>query len=63
MALRIGLLIALAGILAATWPVAARPSSLAAQVSSWRLSSVQDWQAGAIDGLLVVNNAGGELRL
>lgn len=62
-ALRIGLLIALAAMLAATYPVAARPSSLAAQVSSWRLSSVRDWQAGVITGLLVTNNAGGELRL
>ncbi|ACL24496.1 peptidoglycan recognition protein family protein [Chloroflexus aggregans] len=62
-ALRIGLLLVFAGILAATLPVAARPSTLAAQVSSWRLSSVRDWEAGSISDLLVMNNAGGELRL
>ncbi|PMP82936.1 MAG: N-acetylmuramoyl-L-alanine amidase, partial [Chloroflexus aggregans] len=62
-ALRIGLLLVFAGILAATLPVVARPSALAAQVSSWRLSSVRDWEAGSISDLLVVNNAGGELRL
>lgn len=58
-----GLLIALAGFLAMTLPVAAQPSRLAAQVSSWRLSSVRDWQAGEVKGLLVINNSGGELRL
>jgi len=63
MALRVGLLIALAGILVTTWPVMARPDRLAAQVSSWRLSSVSDWQAGEVQGLLVANNSGGELRL
>ncbi|NTV62684.1 MAG: N-acetylmuramoyl-L-alanine amidase, partial [Oscillochloris sp.] len=33
------------------------------QVGSWTLNIVQDWQAGTVSGLLVSNNAGGELRL
>ncbi len=61
--LRLSLLIALAGMLLWTLPVTARPVVLTAQVSSWRLSSVSDWQAGESQNLLVVNNAGGELRL
>ncbi len=62
-ALKAGLLCALAGIWLMIMPVAAQPGGLPAQVSSWRLSSVRDWEAGELDGLLVANNAGGELRL
>ncbi|NJM07425.1 hypothetical protein HC891_16440, partial [Candidatus Gracilibacteria bacterium] len=44
-------------------PRAAAQQGPSAQVDAWVLSSVADWDAGAIDGLLVINNAGGELRL
>ncbi|WP_322815822.1 peptidoglycan recognition family protein [Chloroflexus sp.] len=60
---RLSLLIALAGMLLWILPVTAHPVALTAQVSSWHLSSVRDWQAGESQNLLVVNNAGGELRL
>lgn len=33
------------------------------QVGQWQLTSVVDWQGGAINGLIISNNAGGELRL
>jgi uncharacterized protein YjeT (DUF2065 family) len=62
-ALSISLLVILVGILTWVLPVAARPATDMAQVSSWRLSSVNDWTAGEVTGLLVTNNAGGELRL
>ncbi|MBX0328147.1 peptidoglycan recognition protein family protein [Oscillochloris sp. ZM17-4] len=33
------------------------------KADSWQLSDVADWEAGASSGLLITNNAGGELRL
>lgn len=33
------------------------------KLETWELSTVADWQAGSVTGLLVTNNAGGELRL
>ena len=34
-----------------------------AQVDSWTLSDVAQWEAGSSSGLLITNNAGGEVRL
>lgn len=34
-----------------------------AQIGRWTLNVVDDWRAGVNEGLLVANNAGGELRL
>lgn len=34
-----------------------------AKVDSWKLSEIADWEAGVSSGLLITNNAGGELRL
>src|SRR5690606_34271219 len=44
-------------------PAQARQQAPAARIGLWELSSVDDWRAGSADGLLVTNNAGGELRL
>ncbi len=33
------------------------------KVETWEVSTVADWEAGSVTGLLVTNNAGGELRL
>lgn len=48
-------------------PLAAHPATQGQQpelqVGEWSLSSVVDWQAGEVSGLIITNNAGGELRL
>jgi len=60
-------LLLLAALLAAGLPAGgaaqARQQGPAARVAAWELSAVDDWRAGASGGLLVTNNAGGELRL
>lgn len=61
--LLVGLMLALG---AATLPapsVLARQQGPQARVGAWTLSDVADWEAGASSGVLVTNNAGGELRL
>ncbi len=35
----------------------------ARQVDAWSLDTVRDWEAGSLSGLIVTNNAGGEVRL
>jgi hypothetical protein len=34
-----------------------------AQVAEWTITSARDWQRGVVSGLIISNNAGGELRL
>lgn len=59
------LLVALAVTLAPLAPAPARAQQQGpqARVGTLTLSSVADWEAGSASGLLVTNNAGGELRL
>lgn len=58
------LLLALAIALgAAAPPAAAQQQGPQARIGAWTLSEVADWRAGDSSGLLVTNNAGGELRL
>lgn len=68
----VGWLVALVVALAFASPAAARPlapqtgpapQTPQAQIGTWQLTSVVDWLAGARSGLLLTNNAGGELRL
>ncbi len=44
-------------------PLAAHPATQGQQpelqVGEWPLSSVVDWQAGEVSGLIITNNAGG----
>lgn len=44
-------------------PATAQQQGPQARVGAWTLSEVADWRAGGGAGLLVTNNAGGELRL
>jgi hypothetical protein len=44
-------------------PASAQQQGPQARVGSWTLSAVGDWRAGGNSGVLVTNNAGGELRL
>ncbi len=59
------LLVALAVTLApfAPAPAQARQQGPQARVGKLTLSSVADWEAGSMSGVLITNNAGGELRL
>lgn len=59
------LLLALAMTLApfAAAPSQARQQGPQARTGKLTLSSVADWEAGSASGILVTNNAGGELRL
>ncbi len=61
----LALLTLLALVLAssAARPVVAQSQGSQAQVGAWTLTSVTDWEAGGGGGILVTNNAGGELRL
>jgi hypothetical protein len=55
------ILMLLVGLAPIASSVAARAPVI--QSSVWTLTTVEDWEAGSFDGLLVVNNADGELRL
>ncbi|MEI7645124.1 MAG: peptidoglycan recognition family protein [Chloroflexales bacterium] len=55
-------LVLVAVLLSATLPARAQQPPQA-QVDSWQISDVAQWEAGASSGLLITNNAGGELRL
>src|SRR6188768_3856739 len=44
-------------------PLLAAQTSAQVQIGKVALSKVADWQRGTLDGLLVSNNADGELRL
>lgn len=61
--------LAMMSILVGLFPVVrgaaapARQQGPRVQVDEWELTSVNDWQRGAVNGLLISNNAGGELRL
>jgi len=55
-------LVLVAALLLAAAPARAQQAPQA-RVHSWQISDVADWEAGASSGLLITNNAGGELRL
>src|SRR5687768_14017004 len=61
------LLLALLLLVPLGLPAGARPTSAAPhaeiKVERWTQTSLADWETGASDGLLISNNAGGELRL
>ncbi|MCS6882012.1 MAG: peptidoglycan recognition family protein [Oscillochloridaceae bacterium] len=59
--LLIALVMTLASFAAA--PSHAQQQGPPARVGKLALSSVADWEAGSVSGILVTNNAGGELRL
>src|SRR5215212_6556121 len=66
--MRRALLLFILGILVAVGVVVRAPSlaaqtSVQVQIGKVALSKVADWQRGTLDGLLVSNNADGELRL
>src|SRR5690606_17029779 len=50
-------------LIISTAPASAQQQGSRARIGSWTLSSVEDWEAGSYNGILVTNNAGGELRL
>lgn len=57
-------LVILAGVaLVARAPSLAAQTSIPVQVGKLSLSKLADWQSGTLEGLLVSNNADGELRL
>jgi hypothetical protein len=59
----------LAALLLAPMPVATTAQSSPAaqapamQVAEWTITTAREWQAGVVSGLIISNNAGGELRL
>ncbi|NNJ10316.1 N-acetylmuramoyl-L-alanine amidase [Chloroflexales bacterium ZM16-3] len=55
-------LVLVAALLSVAAPVRAQQPPQA-RAESWQISDVTDWEAGASSGLLITNNAGGELRL
>lgn len=60
----VSLLVVVLTLLAAfPHPAVAQQQGPQAQIGAWDLDDVQDFEAGASSGLLVTNNAGGELRL
>jgi hypothetical protein len=59
----LALLFAVAASVAATAPARAQQQGPQARIAAWTLSDVADWESGGGSGLLVTNNAGGELRL
>lgn len=63
----LGLLFVLLAALLPPAPLTANPSRQGRQpeiqIGKWVHTSVVDWQSGEVNGLLITNNAGGELRL
>lgn len=59
----LGLTLALGAAALPAPPAAAQRQGPQARVGAWTLSEVADWEAGGGSGVLVTNNAGGELRL
>ncbi|MFV9502990.1 MAG: peptidoglycan recognition family protein [Oscillochloridaceae bacterium umkhey_bin13] len=60
------ILVALASLVLPLTSWAARaqqPGGPQSRTAAWNLSAVNDWQAGTVNGVLITNNAGGELRL
>src|SRR4051794_7519553 len=51
------------GALFVRTPLLAAQTSVQVQIGKLSFSKVADWQRGTLDGLLVSNNADGELRL
>src|SRR5690242_10859522 len=63
-ALLLFILVMLAGVgVLVRAPLLAAQTSAQVQIGKVSLSKVADWQRGTLDGLLVSNNADGELRL
>ncbi|NTU81850.1 MAG: N-acetylmuramoyl-L-alanine amidase [Chloroflexales bacterium] len=55
--------VALVAATLAARPAVAQQQGPQAMVGAWTLTDVADWEAGGGSGVLVTNNAGGELRL
>src|SRR6266508_4513154 len=63
-ALLLFILVMLAGVgVFVRAPLLAAQSSVQVQIGKVTLSKLADWQRGTLDGLLISNNADGELRL
>src|SRR3954466_1099451 len=63
-ALLLFILVILAGVgVSVRAPLLSAQTSVQVQIGKVALSKVDDWQRGTLDGLLVSNNADGELRL
>jgi hypothetical protein len=58
-----GAILLVVAVIASPLAASALRQGLPVQVGEWELDTVDDWEEGIVNGLLISNNAGGELRL